>query len=94
VSVRRCQTALVVADATDGSVWISASDKGVIRVKEQKVETIDSSAGGRMWGSVMTEDKRGTVWYVRGCHLDRIGKRNNVGASLAFVIVPAFVQTG
>ena len=50
--------------AKDGSVWISAIRKGIFRVKDGKVETIDPSAGGSPFSSVVvTEDERGSVWY-------------------------------
>jgi signal transduction histidine kinase/ligand-binding sensor domain-containing protein len=50
--------------ATDGSLWISAPDKGVIRVKDRKVETIDPSAiGTSEWQNAVTEDEKGVIWY-------------------------------
>jgi signal transduction histidine kinase/ligand-binding sensor domain-containing protein len=55
--------------ATDGSLWITANvlsdvsgpGSGVIRVKGRKAETIDPSP--RV--SVVSEDDRGIIWYVR-----------------------------
>jgi signal transduction histidine kinase/ligand-binding sensor domain-containing protein len=55
--------------ATDGSLWISASalsdfsgpGSGVMRVKDRKIETIDPSP--RV--SVVTEDEKGIIWYVK-----------------------------
>ncbi|HEY2679046.1 MAG TPA: ATP-binding protein [Steroidobacteraceae bacterium] len=50
--------------AADGSLWISAIGKGIIRVKDRKVETIDPSAGGSPFSAVvLTEDEKGIVWY-------------------------------
>jgi signal transduction histidine kinase/ligand-binding sensor domain-containing protein len=50
--------------ATDGSLWISAPGKGIIRLEDRKAETIDSRARGvSEWQSAVTEDERGTIWY-------------------------------
>ena len=54
--------------ARDGSLWIRAYGKGVIRVKDRKVETIDPSAqvNTQLASSAsIAEDERGVIWYVR-----------------------------
>ena len=54
--------------ARDGSLWIRAYGKGVIRLKDRKVETIDHSVqvSTQIASSAsIAEDERGTIWYVR-----------------------------
>jgi signal transduction histidine kinase/ligand-binding sensor domain-containing protein len=50
--------------STDGSLWISgfsAAGEGLMRVKDQKVQTIDPGARVRS----IAEDKRGVIWYSK-----------------------------
>jgi hypothetical protein len=47
--------------STDGSLWISGTHKGLMRIKNQRSESIDPSAHR----SFVTEDERGLIWYVR-----------------------------
>lgn len=47
--------------STDGSLWISGTNRGLMRVKDQKLETIDSRGRVRS----MTEGERGTIWYSK-----------------------------
>jgi signal transduction histidine kinase/ligand-binding sensor domain-containing protein len=50
--------------STDGSLWFSGfsgSNRGLMRVKGQKIEAIDPSARVRS----VTEDERGIIWYSK-----------------------------
>jgi signal transduction histidine kinase/ligand-binding sensor domain-containing protein len=50
--------------ATDGSLWVSSDGKGLLRIKDRKVQTIDPNIAGLSdWESAVTEDEKGTVWY-------------------------------
>jgi signal transduction histidine kinase/ligand-binding sensor domain-containing protein len=47
--------------SADGSLWISGTNRGLMRVKDQKAQTIDPSGRVR----AMTEDERGNIWYSK-----------------------------
>ena len=50
--------------STDGSLWFSGfsgTNKGLVRLKDQKAETIDSGARVR----AITEDEKGIIWYSK-----------------------------
>jgi signal transduction histidine kinase/ligand-binding sensor domain-containing protein len=47
--------------SSDGSLWISGTNKGLLRIKDQKTEAIDPSA----LSSSVTEDERGIIWYSK-----------------------------
>jgi signal transduction histidine kinase/ligand-binding sensor domain-containing protein len=47
--------------STDRSLWITGTNKGLMRVRDQKLETIDPSGRVRS----MTEDARGVIWYSK-----------------------------
>jgi hypothetical protein len=50
--------------STDGSLWISGfsgANKGLVRLKDQRAETIDPSARVR----AITEDEKGILWYSK-----------------------------
>ena len=50
--------------STDGSLWFSGtsgSNRGLMRAKDQKIETIDPNARVRS----VTQDERGIIWYSK-----------------------------
>jgi signal transduction histidine kinase/ligand-binding sensor domain-containing protein len=47
--------------SSDGSLWITGTNKGLMRIKDQKSESIDPRAKR----SFVTEDEKGVIWYVR-----------------------------